>query len=50
MYSVVETGERKPSVKTAKKIANAFGFDWTKFFEDDPAGESAQENKSPQKC
>lgn len=29
-----ESGERRPSVETAKKIADELGFDWTKFFED----------------
>ncbi len=39
-YSMIESGERKPTVKTAKKIAAVLGFDWTLFFEDekkDPA-------------
>ena len=35
-YSMIENGERKPSVNTAKKIANALGFKWTKFYEEDP--------------
>lgn len=30
-----ERGERRPSVETAKKIAEALGFDWTRFFEDE---------------
>jgi transcriptional regulator with XRE-family HTH domain len=33
-YSMIELGERRPSVDTAKKIAAALGFDWTRFFED----------------
>lgn len=33
-YSYIETGERNPTVETAKKIAAVLGFDWTKFFED----------------
>lgn len=33
-YIAVELGTRNPSVKTAKKIAQYFGFDWTKFFEE----------------
>lgn len=32
-YSMIETGERTPSVDTAKKIARELGFDWAKFFE-----------------
>lgn len=34
-YSMIESGERKPTVKTAKKIAAVLGFDWTLFFEDE---------------
>ena len=30
----IETGERNPSVPTAKKIASALGFDWQKFYEE----------------
>ena len=39
-YSMIESGDRKPTVKTAKKIAAVLGFNWTLFFEDekkDPA-------------
>lgn len=32
-YALIETGSRRPSVETAKKIASALGFDWTRFFE-----------------
>ena len=33
-----ESGERRPSVETAKKIAAELNFDWTRFYEDgDPA-------------
>ena len=28
----IEHGERRPSVKVAKRIANVLGFDWTEFF------------------
>lgn len=28
----LESGERKPSVKVAKRIASVLGFDWTEFF------------------
>lgn len=31
-YSMIENGERTPSVKVAKKIASALGIDWTLFF------------------
>ena len=31
---MIERGERNPSAKTAKKLAEVLGFDWTKFFED----------------
>lgn len=30
----VEYGQRKPSVKVAKKIAAVLKFDWTEFFKD----------------
>ena len=35
MYWMIENGERRPSVETAKKIAAVLGFDWTRFFEDE---------------
>ena len=31
-YCLIEHGKRTPSVKTAKKIAEVLGFDWTAFF------------------
>ncbi len=36
----IELGERRPSVEVAKKIAEVlnfkkYGFDWTKFYEDE---------------
>ena len=34
-YASFETGARNPSVPMAKKIAEALGFDWTKFYESD---------------
>jgi len=34
-YSYIESGARRPSVETAKKIATALGFEWTLFFEDE---------------
>lgn len=30
----IEQGERKPSVKVAKRIAAVLGFDWTEFFKE----------------
>ena len=30
----IEKGIRNPSIKYAKKIAKAFNFEWTKFFEE----------------
>lgn len=32
-YTQIESGVRSPSVKVAKEIANAIGFEWTLFFE-----------------
>ena len=32
-YSLIETGERTPSVAVAKRIAKYLGFDWTLFFD-----------------
>lgn len=31
----IETGDRRPSVQVAKRIAEAVGFEWTIFFETD---------------
>lgn len=33
-YGFIETGERNPSVKMAKKIAKVLKVDWTRFFEE----------------
>lgn len=30
----IEHGERKPSVKVAKRIATVLGIDWTEFFKE----------------
>lgn len=40
-YSWIETGERGNPlpVDTAKKIAEALGFDWTLFYEDEKNGQ-----------
>lgn len=32
-YTMIANGNRRPSVKVAKRIANVLGFDWTRFFE-----------------
>ncbi|UAT29969.1 helix-turn-helix transcriptional regulator [Bacillus badius] len=32
-YTMIEQGNRNPSVTVAKAIAKAIGFDWTIFFE-----------------
>lgn len=33
-YTLIENGQRRPSVEVAKAIATVLGFEWTKFFED----------------
>lgn len=33
--SQIETGERRPSVEVAKRIAAVLGFEWTRFFEEE---------------
>lgn len=37
-YWMIENGDRRPSVETAKKIAAVLGFDWTLFFPDEQKG------------
>lgn len=32
-YCLIERGEREPRVNTAKRIADALGFEWTRFYE-----------------
>lgn len=34
-YTMIEQGNRSPSVSVAKDIADTLGFDWTIFFEND---------------
>ena len=34
-YSCIENGERRPSVDVAKRIADALGVDWTRFYVDE---------------
>ena len=42
MYSLIEAGDRRPSVDAAKRIAAVIGFDWTMFFQDEnPADKEA---------
>ena len=43
-YSMIESGERKPPVKTAKRIAAVLGFNWTQFFEDGDGQTEDDEN------
>ena len=33
-YTEIENGDKNPSVDTAKRIARALRFKWTKFFEE----------------
>lgn len=35
--SLIESGERLPSVPLAKKIGDTLGFAWTKFYENEPS-------------
>ncbi len=35
-YTMIENGQRTPSVSVAKKIAAVLGFHWSRFFEDPP--------------
>lgn len=37
VYHRYETGERRPTVQTAKAIGRVLGFDWTLFFPDEKA-------------
>jgi len=42
MITEIENGKANPSVEVAKRIAAALDFEWTWFFEDEPAsGEEA---------
>ena len=38
-YGMIELGIRRPSPEVAKKIAGAMGFDWTRFYDEEPAVE-----------
>lgn len=46
VYNRIERGIANPSVKTAKRIAAMFGFEWTKFFED--VGKEGVNDASPE--
>ena len=35
-YGMIEIGIRRPSPEVAKKIAGAMGFDWTRFYDEEP--------------
>ena len=41
-YGLIETGERKVPVWTAKKIAAALDFEWQKFYEDEHEKETTK--------
>lgn len=41
-YGLIETGERKVPVWTAKKIAAALDFEWQKFYEDENEKEATK--------
>jgi len=36
-YSMIESGNRRPPIDTAKAIAKALNFDWQLFYDDDPS-------------
>lgn len=39
MLSLIESGKRTPSVRSAQRIAAALGVEWTKFFESPPTSQ-----------
>lgn len=43
-YTMIESGNRNPSVSVAKAIAKTIGFDWTIFFETE-CNETKQKSK-----
>lgn len=45
-YSSIETGHRNAPPKTAKKIADVLGFEWTLFFEEKGRKMSQKKSKS----
>lgn len=42
-YTMIESGDRTPSVQVAKSIALVIGFDWTIFFEKESNDSKQQE-------
>ena len=40
--ALIETGERKVPVWTAKRIASALGFEWQRFYEDENEKETTK--------
>lgn len=40
--ALIETGERKVPVWTAKRIASALGFEWQRFYEDENEKETSK--------
>ncbi len=36
-YRYIETGQRRPSVTTAKRLSEVLGIPWTEFFREDEA-------------
>ena len=40
--SLIESGERCPSVPLAKRIAKLLEFEWTEMYEEQPDGDEAQ--------
>ena len=41
-YANIESGKRRPSPKIAKRIGSLLGFDWTRFYDDNPINESEE--------
>lgn len=39
MLSLIESGKRTPSVRSAQRLAAALGVEWTKFFEPSPTSQ-----------
>lgn len=40
MYSLIESGKRRPSPDVAKRIGSFLGFEWTRFFDDKPINDT----------